>query len=433
MDYRMGNIGHKIVANSDYSNLTKPIYPFFKPSLSARQYDPPSNYFAYPHPPPHPMLPPPIYNNNYMHQARNVVYNSLLKDKVKDLEDALIERQTIKKENTMAKVRSLGQLSTSNQEHDITSLEMLKIMNKQQDLLGDMAKTVQSLQQKMNFPEHGREFGYFAPRTPIKALEKPVASKEEILKDLDFESDDEEDFLDRGKQYDYHGLNNEEKAKMYDKIKGERLERERIENKKKIRGIRRFRVVVWTILFPIFIFGVMIKRKGTMKKAYIRDMKESIEIFKEVAGTWVLKSARDPIISILSDTSLDFNVTAKDFWFNKGKPDALNTKKLKIHVRIRGIFQGLLDTTTKASFPKPLMLFIDRFVNNGAFIPQNYFVYYEKSRLNFDDFGALCKQDEGRKGMLIAFFFISRILVGMLLLNPGKSGLPVRKYSNVLS
>ena len=431
----MGNIGHKIIANSDYSSLTKPIYPFFKPSVSARQYDPPSQYFSYPYPPPHPMISPPSYNNNYMHQARRNIYNTILKDKVQDLEDALMERQTMKKESTLAKVHSLAQLSTIHEDRDSSSSEMLKIMSKQQDLLGDMVKTVQSLQPRFNFPQHGLEYGYAHPapqaaRTPDS--KKPGFNREELLKDLDLEYENEEDYFTEAKKYKYGELSQEERSKVYDQISVEKMKRERSEHKRFIRGKRRFRALVWTILFPVFVFAAMMKRKGTMKKAYIKDMKDSIEIFREVAGTWVLKSARDPIISILSDASLDFNVTAKDQWFSKGKPDALNTKKLKIHVRLRGIFQGLLNNTNKESFPRPLMLFIDRFVNNGAFIPQKYFVPYEKARLEFDEFEGLRNQTEEKKGMLIAFFFITRILVAMFLLNPEKNGLPVRKNSRVL-
>ena len=440
----MGNIGHKIIANSDYSSLTKPIYPFFKPSVSARQYDPPSYYFAYPYPPPHPFLPPPVYNNSYMHSTRHSVYNSLIKEKIQDLEDALKERQTIRKEQTLAKVQSLAQLSTINEEKDQTSAEMLRIMSRQQELFGDMVRSVQNLLSKFNFPPSSLEYGYPAPRPAIekpreKSAEKSsekssekVISKENILKDLDLASDDDSDYLDKSGKYHFEKLTEEEKVKLYEKLDADKIAKEKEYYKKKIKGIHRFRAVIWAIMFPVFIFGIMIKRKGTMKGLYVKDMKESIEIFLEVAGSWVLKAVREPIMSILSDTSLNFKLSGKDLWFSKGKPDALNTKILKIHVRVRGIFQGLIAHTNKQSLPKPLMIFIDKYINNGAFIPINYLVPYEKSRLEFDKFGALCNQNEEKKGMMIAFFFLSRILVEGFLLNPQKHGLPIQKNSNVL-
>jgi hypothetical protein len=203
-------------------------------------------------------------------------------------------------------------------------------------------------------------------------------------------------------------------------------------SKIKVKGIRRFRALVWGILFPAFVYAVMIKRKGTMKRIYMQEMRDAIEYFKKIAVNWVLKATKDPIVSVITDPSLDFNVTAKSIWFSKGKPDALNTKKLKLHVRIKGLFEGLLQATNPKSMPKPLMLFIDRFINNGAFIPQEYFVPYEKARLNFDKFGAVCNQTENRKLMLICFFFISRILVAMLLMNPSQNRIPIQENSKAL-
>ena len=432
----MNNIGQRIIANSDYSNLTKPIYPFFKPSVTARQYDPPSHYFSYPFPPPHPILLPPVYNNSYMHQTRHGLYNSLLKQEIQDLEDVLKERQTLRKKSTLAKVQSLTQLSRISDKKDDTSIEMLKIMNKQQDLLGDMVKTVQNLQPRLNYPPNSQEYGYYTPKakqpTPIQTPKKEKVSREEILKDLDLESDNELDYLNNEKDaYLNNHLTQKEKSKLYDKIKSEKLKKERAEQKKSIKGIRKFRAFVWAVLFPIFTYSAMTNRKGTMKKIYVQDMETTILIFLEVAGTWVLKATREPIYSILSDSSLDFNVKSREFWFNKGKPDALNTKILKIHVRIKGILQGLINYTNKNDFPKPLILFLYKLVNNGAFIPQDYLVPYEKARLEFDRFGALCNQNEDKKGMIITFFFITRILVGMFLLKPYQHNLTIRN-SNVL-
>ena len=245
----MNNIGQRIIANSDYSNLTKPIYPFFKPSVTARQYDPPSHYFSYPFPPPHPILLPPVYNNSYMHQTRHGLYNSLLKQEIQDLEDVLKERQTLRKKSTLAKVQSLTQLSRISDKKDDTSIEMLKIMNKQQDLLGDMVKTVQNLQPRLNYPPNSQEYGYYTPKakqpTPIQTPKKEKVSREEILKDLDLESDNELDYLNNEKDsYLNNHLTQKEKSKLYDKIKSEKLKKERAEQKKSIKGIRKFRAFV---------------------------------------------------------------------------------------------------------------------------------------------------------------------------------------------
>jgi hypothetical protein len=441
MDYRMNNIGNRIIANSDYASLTKPIYPFFKPSITARQYDPPSSYFSYPFVPPHPVISPATYNNSYMHQTRHNLYNSLLKEKVQDLEDALKERQTMRKQATLAKVQSLSQLSVESHNGNTTESEMVKIINRQQDLIGDMVRSVENLQNKFNLPPNGLEYGYPIPRstkqTPDTRLLDPPLDKQvfrkDLLKDLEIDSDHESEYLNKEKFYKFNsGLTEREKESIYNKIKSEKFSREKIENKKKVRGINKFRSVVFCILFPIFIYSIVNKRKGTLKKNYLKDMQEAINIFLEVAGTWVIKSTREPISSILNNSSLNFDIAGKDQWFSKGKPDALNTKMLKIHVRIRAVFEGLKNHTNPQSFPMPLMKFIDKFVNNGAFIPSRYFVHYEKARLEFDTFGALCNQTEDRKSMLICFFFITRIFIGKFLLHPRENSLPVKSNSKVL-
>lgn len=440
MDYRMNNIGSRIIANSDYSNVNKPVYPFFKPSITDRQYDSPSNYFNYPLISPYPAFPPPLYNNSYTHQAKHSPHNVLLREKIEDLEEALKKKEDLRKQGTLLRMQSMTQLSTNlDYKKDNKKDEMMKIVNKQQEIIGDMVKAIQNLQPKINFPQNSMEFGYRTPRPQVekdlleKSVDKPLPTREEILKDLDLESDNEEEYLDKEKLYKITpGISEQEKAQIYDRIKKQKRKREMLESKIKIKGIRRFRAIVWGILFPSFAYSVMVKRKGQMKSIYIQEMRETIEYFKKIAVNWVLKATKDPIVSVITDPSLDFNVTSKSILFNKGKPDALNTKKLKLHVRIKGLFEGLLQATNPKSMPKPLMLFIDRFINNGSFIPLEYFVPYEKSRLNFDKFGAVCQQTEDRKLMLICFFFITRILVSMLLMNPLKNQIPIQENSKAL-
>jgi hypothetical protein len=110
----------------------------------------------------------------------------------------------------------------------------------------------------------------------------------------------------------------------------------------------------------------------------------------------------------------------------------LNIKIQKISVRLKGIFKGLLSATNKSKFPQPLAHFLHNFLKNGSFVPQSYFVPYEKARLHFDKFGAVCDQNDEKQSMMIAFFFISRILVGMLLLRPMENRLHVKENSKVL-
>ena len=423
MDYRMNNIGSKIISNYDYSNLTKPNYPFPKPSVTQRQYDPPQYYFSYPHPPPNPLFSPPIYNNSYMTLARKRIYNSLIREKIEDLEDALMQRQTMKKENTLAQVHSLGRLTNVTTERDQTSLEMIKIMGKQQELIGDLAKSVQSLGEKINFPHSSLEYGLVSPRIIEKPQESTIRSKEEVLRELDISSDNEEEFMQKQRNITLQSAS----------AQGSLSKQFLFPNKSKLRGKRRFRALVWAILFPVFIFHNMNKRKGKLKRDYMHNMEDMIQQFTNVASKWVLQHTRGPIMSIVTDMSLDFHITGKDSWYSKGIPDAINTKKLKLHVRVRGFLEGLMEGTSRTSMPSQLVYFFDKFLNDGAFIPEKYFVPYEKSRLEFDKFGSLRNQNDEKRAMMLAFFLITRILISKFLLRPFDYNLPVKPGSKVLS
>lgn len=425
----MNNIGSKIISNYDYSNLTKPTYPFPKPSITQRQYDPPSNYFSYPYQPPHPMFSPPVYNNSYMNQTRKKVYNSLLKEKIEDLEDALLERQTMKKERTLLQVQSLGLLSRSSL-RDETSLEMLKIMGKQQDLFGDLARTINTLGEKVNFPPHSKEYGTVTPKKsrPNEGIKNgSVKSREEILKELDIESDDNEEIkFDDKKSFRAQSRSSRGLASGMESFNKSKY------RLSKIKGRSRFRALVWAILFPVFAFNAINKRKGQLKRDYLQEMGSSIKYFTKVAAVWVLNHTKEPILSILQDPNLDFDITGRDHWYSKGVPSAINTKILKIQIRLKGFITGLIEGTTHKNLSQPLIFFLEKFINNGAFIPDQYLVPYERARLNFDKFGALTKQDEEKKGMILAFFFITRILISMYLLKPEENKLYFNKGGKVL-
>jgi hypothetical protein len=189
-----------------------------------------------------------------MYQTRHKVYNTLLRDEIEDLEDALKERQTMRRDQTLAKVQSLAQLSRITESQDHTSTEMLRIMSRQQDLIGDMVKTIQNLQPRFNLPASGVEYGFPQPKTTERPVEKQQISKEEILKDLDIESnEEEEDFIDKEQQIRFSPMmSDKEKAEIYDKIRSQKPSREKMDVRRKISGVRRFRALVWGLLFPIF-------------------------------------------------------------------------------------------------------------------------------------------------------------------------------------
>jgi hypothetical protein len=175
----------------------------------------------------------------------------------------------------------------------------------------------------------------------------------------------------------------------------------------------------------------MMERKSRSKLANIKTMEESIKVYIEVGKSWVIKAVRNPLISVLNDPSLDLNIASKDRMWSNSAVEANKMKVMKLQVRIRGILEGFRDNTTEVEMPGPFRLFLGKLTSQGTFLPGSYLLPFEKSRLEFDSFGALKSQSDSKKKMMISFFLITRILIGMLLLKPEESGLPTRKNGKV--
>ena len=160
------------------------------------------------------------------------------------------------------------------------------------------------------------------------------------------------------------------------------------------------------------------------KLSVIKDMGEAIQVFLEVATTWAVKAIRAPLTSVLNDPDLDLNILTKvqSLRQGQGRPDQINTKVLKIQVRVKGILEGLSEEI--ASLPSALCAFLQRMTSNGALIPHAYMLGFERSRLDFDAQGALRSLNKDTQKMLLCLFFLNRVVISRLLLNGHKNGLP---------
>lgn len=160
------------------------------------------------------------------------------------------------------------------------------------------------------------------------------------------------------------------------------------------------------------------------KLSVIKDMGEAIQIFLEVATSWAVKAIRAPLTSVLNDPDLDLNILTKvqSLRQGQGRPDQINTKVLKIQVRVKGILEGLREQV--AALPSALCAFLQQMTSNGALIPPAYILGFERSRLDFDAQGALRSLTKDSQKMLLCLFFLNRIVVNRLLLNGHKNGLP---------
>jgi hypothetical protein len=75
--------------------------------------------------------------------------------------------------------------------------------------------------------------------------------------------------------------------------------------------------------------------------------------------------------------------------------------------------------------PAPLRVFIDGYVSNGAHIPIKALVAFEKSRVEWNQHGAICRQDRDKQHMLVCCLFVTKHLVNILM-RPKENSLPVR-------
>ncbi|CAG9310975.1 unnamed protein product [Blepharisma stoltei] len=457
MDTRMSNFGQQIMSQSPAVSARSPIYPFFKISSSPPQSFAPTNLqMNYPKPASYAVLPSPHYDSQYYWKTRNSVYNTVLKDELKDLKEIMKEKEINEKRKTLiGRVNSVMSLLERNESKKQLSpppplpppppppmqpqfenqfTEIMKAMQKQQETITEMVKGMQT-QRPYNMPPNGYEYGRRVPSRsrspPLSSLQSPKHNPAPSIDEfLDNEDEENKRYLEEQKKYEFNpNMSVEEKAKLYQRLKKERMNKETEAAKQKLRGISRLRGYVLGVLFPILTYSSVLKRKGLMKNDAIKNMNDSITLYLEVAQSWVLKASRVTLTSILNDPNLDLDITGKDNWWNKGKPDALNAKLLKLQVRVRGFLDGLLEHTNEEEMPRQLRLFIDKLTSNGAYIPQEYLLGFEKARLSFNHFGALTNQTDEKKWMMIAFFFITRILIKEFLLNPSAHNLPIRMNS----
>ncbi len=62
--------------------------------------------------------------------------------------------------------------------------------------------------------------------------------------------------------------------------------------------------------------------------------------------------------------------------------------------------------------------FLYHLTENGAFMPNNFLSNFELSRLEIDEYGSIWNMNTQKQNMIIAFFLLSKILVGKILLQP---------------
>jgi len=413
MEYRTKHQRQNFL-NRYYSNsFSKPVYPFYRHSL----FDG-NNYSQRPQPMYSP--PPKLY--------------SPLKSDLKKIKKKLKSKRTLSQsEKILSTLQNLGSsIKPSKHSNSQELSQLLQTIQKQQESITEIAKSMQSMATPYEFQDYSN-----IPSPKLDPISRKGKSSLPSLKELGFEDDQEENYLDQEKKYRFNpNLPSYNKLEILNKIKHEKRNRRVNRLKKKLRGKKRLKAFVLAVLFPICIKFSMKARKSKLKKSEEKLMKNYLRVYTDMAKEWVLGAVKSPLISILNEPVLDIDIFGKNRWWASSKPSDVNRKVQKLKVRIKGILEGLIEHTTKDLIPRPLQLFIDKLTRKGTFLPKYFLTGYEKSRLDFDEFGATTNLSPSKQRMIVCFFFITKVLVKMLMVHPKAHGLPLdpksRVYSNLM-
>ena len=130
-----------------------------------------------------------------------------------------------------------------------------------------------------------------------------------ILKELDIDEEDEVVKFDDNLEFEYDPeASEQEKSRILERIAKEKEQRDR-DKRKRCSGVSRFRAVGYAVLLS-FVLSKMIKlRKMRQRVSSLNDMKDGIKLFKDVVRTYLIKTCRAPLSSIVNDSKLDLNIT----------------------------------------------------------------------------------------------------------------------------
>lgn len=440
---RMSGYGQRIVSPSKtpINSSKRSVYPFDRsPVFESTMHSYNNNIFLRNTPVyanPYQFMPFPAYPvQSYGNSDTSLDID--LRYKIKNLKRSVLKKKKVERNMIIIdKVSSLinnleaKQLKNEKLPEPDKFLEILQLMQKQQDNFLELIKTSR---QPVTDLSTGRV--QEASISRVNRLEEQYSSFRkdpnkiaEILDQIGFKEDDEDMYLDEVRNFKFDpNFPEDQKIEILTRIKQAREVKRR---KAQIKGKRKFRVIGLVVLFPILTYNIIMEKRSRTKLASIRTMDESIKVYLEVGKTWVLKAVRNSLMSVVNDPKLDLNISSNDRIWNKSQIESNKLKIIKIQIRIRGILEGLRDYTNETEMPGPLRFFIDKLTSNGTFLPSNYLLPFEKSRLELDSFGALKGQIAIKKQMMISYFFITRILIGMLLLRPEENGLPTRKNTKI--
>lgn len=316
---------------------------------------------------------------------------------------------------------------------------ILSAFQRQQEIMLNLIQNISSPPK----PSSSKKIKYYKKKKSRRSKKNPNSSSssdseydirvrpdnvKQVLAELNFNDDGAEEYADKEQKLKFDvNLPEEEKYKIIMQIQKDN-NRKFIENNTKLKGIKRFRKIAIVVYFPIVLVSNMLEKKSRFYSELSGNMENHFNTYLEVGQKWMFRVMKTTLASIISDPNLDLTLTNNP---NEIKNQTINTRIIKLQVRINGILEGLETYTNEKDVPDPFKGFVNKITQNKSYIPDAYLTSFEESRLEFNEFGGLMNMNEDRKKMLICFFFITRIMVKTICLKPGEAGIPVSRTSKV--
>lgn len=392
--------------------------------------------------------PPQIQNSSYSHSPIKSQDNiKKLKDKVSYLNDEISLRTKQNKEaqiigglmsligtlssnqNPPKKPETPPPVPTTTNQGNPEMGYLLQSFQRQQDMMFQFMLNMNQKKEKSKKKSKKNIIESNSIEETYKRIKKDPDGFRNILAELDFNDDGAEEYADKERMLKFSAnLSEEEKAKILNQLEKNKIAKP-TRGDYKLKGIRRFRMIGIIVLLPIFLVSNMLEKKAKFYLENTKYMQEQIEVFTEVTQAWVLKAIKTVLISTINDPELDLMLSNKE---SEVKSQQLNSRIIKLQVRINGIIEGLENITNETHMQQPFRSFFEKYISNKTFIPMNFLTPFEKSRLEFNEFGGLSNQSEDKKRMMICFFVITRTLIGEIFLKPIEAGIPVTKGSKTV-
>ena len=144
------------------------------------------------------------------------------------------------------------------------------------------------------------------------------------------------------------------------------------------------------------------------------DFEETIELYLDVAQSWLVSTCKTPIISLLVDQSI--NLDFLEAWYPK-KPF------LRMQVRATALMKAIRDSVAKNEMPKPLLSFLKQCSTPKGYLPPSFLTKFEKQRIDIDERGSISSTTEKSRCMMYGFFIIGKVLIERILLKPDEVAL----------